>query len=118
MNLLGLDDLYHLRSPKKFSPTATGGFHGIGTGTHTISSLIHDNGDSLSSLCERRLAFELNSHPAPEQATRSLVHRVMEVTGKKGDGVYISAKHLSDVIASVGLKMAPKEIEMICSGNN
>jgi hypothetical protein len=55
------------------STTRLGGTHGIGAGTH---SLVPDEaGGSFSNLCERRLAFELAQHPAPEQATRSLIHR-------------------------------------------
>jgi hypothetical protein len=50
-----------------------GGTHGIGGGTH---SLVPDElGGSFSNLCERRLVFELSQHLAPEQATRSLIHR-------------------------------------------
>ena len=40
----------------------------------------------------------------------------MEVTGKKNDGMHISVPQLADVIASVGLKMVPKEIELLCTG--
>jgi len=50
-----------------------GGSHGIGAGTHSFAP--DEAGGSFSNLCERRLAFELSQHRAPEQATRSLIHR-------------------------------------------
>lgn len=55
------------------SSSLGGGYHGIGAGTHSF--VPDEAGGTFSNLCERRLAFELSQHLAPEQATRSLIHR-------------------------------------------
>ncbi len=129
--------------------TLQGGQFGIGTGTHSLlpgdfamhSSATASSGiataaaESFSNLCERRLAFELSTHPTPEQATNALIHRcdghlptsvtsydlifqcrVVEVSGRKNGNGYITCPQLHDVIASVGLTMSPREVEVLATG--
>lgn len=99
-----------------------GGMHAIGAGTHSV--VPNEVGGTYSNLCERRLAFELSSHPAPEQATRSLIHRVIEVSnqgqmnidGKTTGTGFVTVPQLKDVIASVGLRMTDKEIALLSVG--
>lgn len=52
-----------------------GGQHGIGAGKYAHSLTEDPSGDSLASLCERRLAFELTSHPKPTSVINALVHK-------------------------------------------
>jgi hypothetical protein len=51
-----------------------GGIHGIGAGKYMDPSVTSgSNADSLASMCERRLAFELSSLPRPDDAILTLV---------------------------------------------
>ncbi len=55
----------------------TGGFHGVGSGTYAATSSSGNGGgnESLSNLCERRLAFELSSTAKPSQVITTLIHK-------------------------------------------
>ena len=89
-----------------------GGIHGVGGGTHAP-----DGTGSLASMCERRLLFELGNHPAPEQAARQLIHRIQDVAHRKGErGRYITCNMLSDVLASVSLRMTTEEVTILATG--
>eukprot|EP01038_Epipyxis_sp_PR26KG_P004635 gene4635-6514_t len=72
--------------------------------------------EKLNGLCERRLAFEISSHPKPENATRALINRAMEISGRSTHPDFIKIPQLVDVIQSVGLKMSAAEIEILASG--
>lgn len=97
-------------------------------------------GGSFSNLCERRLAFELSQHRAPEQATRSLIHRyfhphlfavfwncfvksdiklyrVMDAACQPGSVGFITCPQLAEVFQGVGLKLSSVEIELLATGN-
>lgn len=65
--------LNHHGASRSGTGSLIGGTHGIGAGTHSFAP--DEAGGTFSNLCERRLAFELAQHKAPEQATRSLIHR-------------------------------------------
>jgi hypothetical protein len=52
-----------------------GGIHGIGEGRHFIGENDIGGGGTFSNLCERRLVFELSSHPNPAEVTSSLIHQ-------------------------------------------
>ena len=92
-----------------------GGTHGIGAGTHSF--VPDEAGGSFSNLCERRLAFELSQHPAAEQATRSLIHRVMDASCVPQNVGFVTCPQLSEIFHSVGLKLSPVEIELLATGN-
>lgn len=123
---LGLQDSYRLQSSKgvdmldhnsggkllkhKNAPLKVGGTHGIGAGSHSADGL-----GTFSDLCERRLAFELQSHPSPSQAAKNMVHKLMDCC-KREKNDYISIPKLHDIISSVGLRMARAEVEILASG--
>jgi hypothetical protein len=96
-----------------------GGQFGIGTGTHdspftsTFSAAVEG---TFSNLCERRLAFELSTHPTPEEAINALIHRVIDVSERKGGQGFITCPQLGDVIRSIGLSMSAKEVEVLATG--
>eukprot|EP01034_Spumella_vulgaris_P022749 gene22749-28907_t len=104
-----------------------GGTFGLGTGTYDALNLSGSFGgggiadsESLSNLCERRLAFELTNLKAPEQAVSALIHRVMHASShpKNAPSVgFVSCAQLGDALSSVGIvSMAPREIEVLATG--
>lgn len=50
-----------------------GGIHGIGEGKY--AAITDPLGGTFSNLCERRLVFELSSHPRPAEVTSLLIHK-------------------------------------------
>src|SRR4051812_41393667 len=94
--------------------TLQGGHFGVGTGTHSfdrsggdvlmrsagsgLGGIAEAGNESFSNLCERRLAFELCSHPTPEHAVNALIHRVIDESGRKGSNGYITCPQLCSVI--------------------
>ena len=51
-----------------------GGVHGIGEGRYALLDQT-EVGGSFANLCERRLVFELSSHPRPAEVTSLLIHK-------------------------------------------
>lgn len=52
-------------------------------------------------MCERRLLFELESHPQPEHAMKTMVHRIMDVA-RRSSTEFVTCAQLGDVCNSVG----------------
>lgn len=63
--------------PKSLDRARVGGVHGIGAGTYSFSAGDGSDAksDSMANLCERRLAFELASHPKPDDAILTLINQ-------------------------------------------
>ena len=95
-----------------------GGKHGIGAGDHSLNHTHDSLGiGSFSNMCERRLCFEISNHPSPSQASRSLIHRIIDVSKNRSKNMgYISVPQLSDALSSVGIKMSKEEVEVLASG--
>jgi hypothetical protein len=73
-------------SPSRSSSASVffdGGIHGIGEGKYSLQSSGgfdemgggSGEGGSFANLCERRLVFELSSHPKPAEITALLIHK-------------------------------------------
>jgi hypothetical protein len=73
-------------SPSRSSSASVffdGGIHGIGEGKYSLQSSGgfdelgggSGEGGSFANLCERRLVFELSSHPKPTEITALLIHK-------------------------------------------
>lgn len=112
-----------------------GGIHGIGSGKY--SSVDNELGGSFSNLCERRLAFELASHPNPIEATKLLIERAqqlglknkekelkeMKLTNKdekpkidKSGRTYLTVPQLTNLVESLKLNISQKEVEVLATG--
>lgn len=112
----------HSRS-RSFSPTRLRSAptslpsHLEGSGSNfRLNGLVFGN-DSFSSLCERRLIFELQSLPNPATATRDLIYRCMDLAGKNEEHLgFISCEQLTGILYAVGITMSKGEIELLASG--